>query len=103
MNALNVIIKPVVTEKATDLSTKLAYSFWIRRDATKIDVKQAVKAAYGADVDSVRIINTPVKKRAMKKSIVNKRPNMKKAIVTIKGGKKLDINKVNKESKESKK
>ena len=99
MNALNTIIKPVVTEKATNMSAKLAYSFWINRGATKIDVKHAIKEAYGADVDSVRIINTPVKKRAMKKSIVNKRANMKKAIVTIKGGKKLDINKVNKESK----
>ena len=99
MDTLYTIIKPVVTEKATALSTKLKYAFWVNRKATKIDVKRAVKEAYGADVSSVRIMNTPAKTRIARRMIVDKRPAMRKAIVTLRGGKKLDVTKIAKEAK----
>lgn len=99
MDALYTLIKPVVTEKATALGSKLKYAFWINRNATKIDVKRAIKEAYGADVATVRIINSPAKKRIARRMIVDKRAEMKKAIITLKGGKKLDVNNIAKEAK----
>ncbi len=99
MDALYILIQPVVTEKATALSAKLKYAFWVHRKATKIDIKRAIKEAYGADVATVHIINTPAKKRIARKMVVDKRAEMKKAIITLKGGKKLDVGNIGKESK----
>ncbi|MFO0780703.1 MAG: 50S ribosomal protein L23 [Candidatus Gracilibacteria bacterium] len=99
MDALYSLIKPVVTEKATELNAKLKYAFWVNRKATKIDIKRAIKEVYGADVDTVRIMNTPAKKRMARRMVVDKRPAMRKAIITLKGGKKLDVTKIGKEVK----
>ncbi len=99
MKALNTIIKPVVTEKSTAQSAKHTYAFWVNRKATKIDVKNSVKEIYGADVGTVRMINTAPKTRQVRRMIVDKKPPMKKALVTLKGGKKLDVTKIGKEAK----
>ncbi len=99
METLYTLIKPVVTEKATALSTKLKYAFWVNRKATKIDIKRAIKEAYGVDVATVHIMNTPAKTRVARRMIVDKRPKMRKAIVTIKGGKKLDVTTISKDAK----
>lgn len=99
MKALNIIIKPVVTEKATDQGAKLTYSFWVNRTATKVDIKQAIQEAYGVEVASVRTMRTPAKTRMLRRSVYEKRSPMKKALITLKGGKKLDITKIGKAEK----
>ncbi len=99
METLYALIKPVVTEKATALSAKLKYAFWVNRKATKIDIKRAIKDAYGVDVATVHMMNTPAKTRMARRMVVDKRPAMKKAIITLKGGKKLDVGSIGKESK----
>lgn len=99
METLYTLIKPVVTEKATALSAKLKYAFWVNRKATKIDIKRAIKEAYGVDVATVHIMNTPAKTRVARRMIVDKRPKMRKAIVTIRGGKKLDVTTISKDAK----
>ncbi|MFA5829260.1 MAG: 50S ribosomal protein L23 [Candidatus Gracilibacteria bacterium] len=98
MKAFNTIIKPVVTEKSTAQGAKHKYAFWVNRKATKIDVKNSIKEIYDADVATVHMINTAPKTRQMKRMIVDKKPPMKKALVTLKGGKKLDVTKVGKET-----
>ena len=99
MKSLYTIIKPVTTEKSTALGEKLTYAFWVNRKATKIDIKHSIKEIYGAEVDTVRIMNTPAKKRMARRMVVDKRPAMKKAFITLKGGKKLDVTKIGKENK----
>lgn len=99
METLYTLIKPVVTEKATALSAKFKYAFWVNRKATKIDIKRAIKEAYGVDVATVHIMNTPAKTRVARRMIVDKRPKMRKAIVTIRGGKKLDVTTISKDAK----
>ena len=94
MQTLYTLIKPVVTEKATALGAKLKYSFWVNRKATKIDIKRAIKEAYSVDVANVWIMNTPAKTKIARRMIVDKRSAMKKAIITLKGGKKLDTTKI---------
>ncbi|MBU0667573.1 50S ribosomal protein L23 [Patescibacteria group bacterium] len=99
MKALYTIIKPIVTEKAIKLSEKMTYSFYVNSKATKIDVKMAVKELYGQNVDSVKMTVSPAKTRGLRNTVVIKRKKMKKAIVTLKGKKKIDLTKVTKEPK----
>lgn len=99
MHATDTIIKPVITEKATMLSQKMIYVFYVNAKATKVDVKNAVKELYGQDVAKVTMILSPAKKKFFRKNMVNKRSAMKKAVVTLKGKKKLDVTKISKEPK----
>ena len=103
MKTFDTIIQSIVTEKASNMQSRGQYTFVIRRDATKVDVKQAIKAIYGADVDKVRIALSPKKTRLLGRGrLWTKRPVFKKAIVALKGGKSIDPNKLG-ESKEAKK
>jgi len=99
MKALEVLKNPVVTEKATRLAEKMSYMFYVHPDATKIDVKMAIKELYGEDVDKVRVIKNPAKLRLMRRIMTNKRDAIKKVVITLKGKKKLDVNKISKEPK----
>lgn len=102
MKALYTIRKPVVTEKSTQMQEKGIYAFWVSSKATKIDVKQAVKELYGADVSAVKMIKVPAKFRAIRKGNFNKRSETVKAYVTLKNRSKLDLNKFEKSDKEAK-
>ena len=103
MKDFHTIIEPITTEKSTMLSDKGKYVFRIRRDATKVDVKNAVKSVYGADVSKVTISYIRPKTRlARGRHVYEKRGLSKKATVTIKDGKSIDITKF-KDSKKSKK
>jgi len=89
-----VITRPVETEKAATRGAGTA-TFIVRRDATKTEIKDAVKKYYGLDVESVRTNTTHPKKRTISRGKeINKRPVQKKAIVKIKGGKSIDVNKI---------
>ena len=95
MKDYSTIIQNIVTEKSSDRQSKGQYTFLVRKDATKIDVKQAVKAIYGADVKNVRTMIAPEKTRMLKGRYPwAKRPVMKKAVVTLKKGKTIDPNKL---------
>lgn len=87
-------IRPVMTEKSSLLQSKGQYVFKVDRSTTKIDVKNAVKELYGADVKSVRMMVIPGKTRILGMGKVwTKRPVTKRAIVTLKGKKTIDQNK----------
>lgn len=97
MKTTDVILRPVISEKANKLAEKMIYMFYVNSKATKVDVKKAVKDLYGHDVARVQMIVTPNKTKMLKKSLVDKRKAMKKAVVKMKGGKKLDVTKIAKE------
>lgn len=87
-------ITPVMTEKSSLLQSKGQYVFKVDRSTTKIDVKNAVKELYGADVKSVKMMVIPGKTRIVGRGQVwTKRPVTKRAIVTLKGKKTIDPNK----------
>lgn len=102
MDAINVIRKPVITEKSSLLEGKKIYAFWVNSKATKIDVKNAIKTLYGADVKAVRMLKVPNKFRAIRKGTMNKRREFNKAYITLRNDAKLDLNKFEKSDKESK-
>lgn len=92
MHLTDVIIKPVVTEKGTRLNKDGTYLFYVNRDATKIDVKNAVRMLYGISAVKVNMIVNPKKIRmAAKGRPITKRHDRKKAVVTLKGRKSIDV------------
>lgn len=99
MDNYSTIIRPLTTEKSSAQQANGQYLFQISKTATKIDVKHAVKDLYGVDVDKVRILIAPSKKRLVARGRHwTKRPVMKKALVTMKDKKTIDPNKMRKRS-----
>ncbi|MEK9180091.1 MAG: 50S ribosomal protein L23 [Patescibacteria group bacterium] len=86
----DVIKKPLVTEKSSFLSGERKYVFIVRPDATKPEVKKAIKSIYKVDPVDVNIVNRPSKRKRVG-SVRGRQPGYKKAIVTLKEGQKIDI------------
>lgn len=88
--AFRVLVKPLVTEKATDLSANNKYVFVITRPSNKIEVAKAIYAVYGVRPTSVNIIS--MKGKAVSRGrIKGRRKDWKKAIVTLKKGDSIKI------------
>ena len=92
---MRILIKPIITEKATDLSElSNCYSFVVRNTANKIEVKEAVESTYGVSVKVVRTMNYPVKRKTKftKKGVVSgMKGAYKKAIVQLADGENIDF------------
>lgn len=86
MRLFKVIQKPIITEKTSTMNGKTArYAFEVTPDATKIDVKMAIKTLYGVEVADVNILNTREKfKYGKKRGMQVKRRETKKAYITLK-------------------
>jgi len=103
MDLHSVLIEPITTEKSTQLQEQAKYVFRINKDATKIDVKNAVKLIYGGDVAKVTITPMKPKSRYYGRNIILKRREGKKATFSMKEGKTIDITKfVDKKKSKSK-
>lgn len=100
MNLSQIIIRPVLTEKSVRSSASSKYTFVVHKEATKIDVKNALKTLYGVTVEKVNVLEIKPKFRfGKKKVLVQKRDAERKVVVTLKQGETLDINKPAKQSK----
>ncbi|MEI8086336.1 MAG: 50S ribosomal protein L23 [Paludibacter sp.] len=92
---MGIIIKPIVTEKMTQLGEKLnRYGFKVQKGANKIEIKQAVEAMYSVTVEEVNtlIMGPKLKSRSTKGGVVKgKTSAFKKAIVTVKKGESIDF------------
>ena len=92
---MEIIIKPVVTEKMTDMGERLnRYAFVVHKKANKIQIKNAVEELYGVDVVSVNTMNYDGKSRSrFTKSgvITGKTRAYKKAIITLAEGETIDF------------
>jgi large subunit ribosomal protein L23 len=92
---MEVLIKPLITEKMTGLAEKRGqYGFVVNRKANKLEVKDAVEKMYGVEVESVNTMIIPGKKRTRNtktKFIVGRTSAVKKAIVTLAEGQSIDF------------
>ncbi len=92
---MDIIKKPVVTEKGVDQSEALGkYTFEVEKQANKIQIKEAVEARYGVVVESVNTMIHPgkSKSRFTKKGMIEGRSGVtKKAVVTLKIGDEIDF------------
>ena len=92
---MEILIKPIITEKMTSLAEKLnRYGFVVDRSTNKVQIRQAVEKMYGVKVESV---NTQqyvgkVKTRNTTRGIAVGRVNRsKRAFVTLKNGEAIDF------------
>jgi large subunit ribosomal protein L23 len=91
MIASDVIKGPLITEKLDKAREKFRqYSFLVDREATKHEVRNAVETLFKVNVEGVRTLIVRGKVKRMGRSM-GKRPNFKKAIVTLKEGDKIDL------------
>lgn len=91
---MDILIKPVNTEKSANLQTLNQYIFIVNKRANKIQIKNAVEKIYDVKVVNVNTIITRGKRieRYTKKGLVSgKKVTRKKAMVTLSEGDKIDI------------
>jgi large subunit ribosomal protein L23 len=92
---MNILLKPIVTEKMTSQSDKFnRYGFIVARNANKIEIKKAVEELYGVTVDSVNTMRYggKTKTRYTKSGMMTgKSLATKKAIVTLAEGNTIDF------------
>ncbi|NOU16815.1 MAG: 50S ribosomal protein L23 [Bacteroidales bacterium] len=92
---MNILIRPIVTEKMERLSEKLnQYGFIVEKSANKLQIKKAIEELYGVTVNSINTIRYAgkLKSRYTKSGFLSGKTNsFKKAIVTLKEGEKIDF------------
>jgi large subunit ribosomal protein L23 len=91
-DARSVIIGPVVSEKSYALMETGVYTFNVRTDATKPQVRAAVEEIFGVKVQKVNTLNRQGKRKRNRKTFTyGKRPDTKRAIVTLATGEQIDL------------
>lgn len=95
MKQADVLVKPVLSEKANKLAEKgNRYTFIVDRKANKLEIKKAVEAFYGVQVEDVNTAVMPSKLKARYTKagfIVGRKAAKKKAIVTLAEGSTIDM------------
>ncbi|MCP9953012.1 MULTISPECIES: 50S ribosomal protein L23 [Actinomadura] len=86
----DVIIAPVVSEKSYGLLDENKYTFIVRPDANKTQIKQAVESVFGVKVTNVNTLNRPGKRKRTRFGY-GKRKDTKRAIVSLAEGERIDI------------
>ena len=86
----DIIIAPVITEKAMASKQNNVYTFKVVKDATKDEIKSAVEEAFKVSVEKVNTLNTKSKKRRVGR-YSGRTKTYKKAIVTLKDGSSIEI------------
>ena len=90
MNIHQVLMKPTITEKSTILQESGKYTFHVAPKANKVEVKQAVEQSFGVTVVNVNITKLHGKRKRYGPR-VKKLPDMKKAVVTLKTGDRINL------------
>ena len=83
MFAEDIILKPVLSEKAYDGIADKKYTFIVKKSANKTEIKLAVEKLFGVQVKSVNTVNCKGKLKRMGRN-EGYRPDRKKAIVQLK-------------------
>ncbi|WP_028308941.1 50S ribosomal protein L23 [Desulfitibacter alkalitolerans] len=89
-NPHDIIIKPVISEKTTDLMADSKYTFIVDNKANKVEIANAVEKIFNVTVERVNTLKVKGKNRRMGR-FIGKTPTRKKAIVTLKEGDKIEI------------
>ncbi len=88
----DIILAPVVSEKSYGLIEQNVYTFVVHPDARKPEIHDAIEAIFGVKVLSVNTMNRKGKKlRARKSNKMGKRPDTKRALVTLAAGERIEL------------
>lgn len=90
MNAREIIIRPIITERAFDMQELNRYTFEVDKRASKIEIAQAVKELFDVTVVKVNTLNVKSKPKRMR-NIEGRTRTWKKAIVTVAEGDSIEL------------
>ncbi len=92
MEPRDVILEPVVSEKSYNLLDEGAYTFKVHPDANKIEIRQAIEAIFDVRVLKVTTANRKGKRKRNRRALTyGRRPDTKRAIVTLVEGDRIDL------------
>lgn len=87
----DVLVRPIVTEKSTQVAENNAIAFEVAKGASKTDIRKAVETLYKVDVTKVNTLVRKGKNRGRAGGVVGRRSDMKLAYVSLKDGHSIDI------------
>lgn len=92
MDPRQVVIKPIVSEKSYGLFDQGVYTFEVHPDSNKIEIRQAIEMMFGVSVAKVNTMNRKGKRKRMRRRFTfGKRPDTKRAVITLKGDDRIDL------------
>ena len=86
-----IIIRPLVTEKTISATAQSKYTFQVDPDANKIEIGDAVHRIFNVTVEKVNTLRVRGKTRRLGRFREGRKPNWKKAVVTLKAGDRIEI------------
>ena len=90
MDARDILIKPIVTEKSTALMEEGKYTFQVPLNVTKIEIRQAVEQVFNVKVQAVNTMRYEGKMKRLGRT-QGRRSDWKQAIVTLKPGETIEL------------
>ena len=81
--AYDIIKRPIITEQSMAAAADKKYTFEVARDANKIQIAKAAEEIFGVKVAKVNTLNMPGKVKRMGRYPEGRRPNWKKAMITL--------------------
>lgn len=87
----DILIRPVISEKSVAETERQTYTFAVRRDANKLQIKQAVEVQFKVSVLGVRVMTVKPKQKRRGRRTPGMVPGWRKAIVTIAAGQKIEL------------
>lgn len=95
MKLSDVLLKPILSEKANKQSEKMnRYTFVVDRKANKLEIKKAVEQFYGVQVNEVNTLVMPSKLKSKYTKagyVIGRKSAKKKAVVTVAEGETIDL------------
>lgn len=91
LHPLSVVIRPLITEKATRLGSEGKYIFEVQRRANKRQIKEAVEKGFDVRVQKVNVMTMKGKPRRITGNRTKRSPAWKKAIVTLVSGDRIEL------------
>ena len=90
MDARDILIKPLITERGTDLMQDNKFVFVVDKCANKIQIAQAVKEVFNVTVEAVNTMNVKGKTKSRGRTM-GKTSSYKKAIVKLAEGQTIEL------------
>ena len=89
-NPRDLLIRPIITEKTSQMMSENKYTFQVPLDANKVEIRQAIEAIFNVKVEKVNTVRVLGKTKRMGR-FVGKRSDYKKAIVKLAAGETIDF------------
>ncbi len=90
MDARDIIIRPIVSEKSFEMIEDNRYTFEVAKSATKPQIARAIEEIFSVRVSKVNTMNVNGKPRRLRNA-TGKTRNWKKAVVTLRAGDSIDL------------